>query len=162
MSDTDTPLEPMDEGSPRPPTRVPGVWGQIPVVVRIGLVALLLIAAGGVYAVTRLTSESSANLDNGVVQQLIPAEASKVPQQTQVGIDLADGYNASLSVNGIAIPDDQTDHIVAFSQVLFQPGAGKVFEKWDASVPTCVTATYWSYDTGPSQSTLRTWCFSVV
>ena len=162
MSDIDTPLEPTDEGSPRPPTRVPGVWAQIPVLVRIGLVALLLIAAGGVYAVTRLTSESSANLDNGVIQQLIPAEASQVPQQAQVGIDLADGYDASLSVNGVPIPDDQTDRIVAFNQVLFQPGEGKVFQKWDASVPTCVTASYWRYDQGPGQATMRTWCFSVV
>ena len=161
VSDPHAPLEPTDEGSPRPPTRVPGVWAQIPVLVRIALVGLLLVAAGGIYAITRQDSESSTNLDSGVIQQLIPAEASQVPQQAQVGIDLADGYNASLAVNGVAIPDDQTDRIVAFNQVLFQPGPGKVFEKWDASVPTCVTATYWKYDT-PSATTPRTWCFTVV
>ena len=161
VPDTDAPRDQTDEGSPRPPTRVPGVWAQIPMPVRIALVVLLLVAAGGIFAVTRQTSESSANLDNGVIQQLIPAEASQVPQQAQVGIDLADGYNASLAVNGVAIPDDQTDRIVAFNQVLFQPGPGKVFEAWDASVPTCVTATYWKYDT-PDVTTPRTWCFSVV
>jgi len=162
VTDTESPLEPADEGSVRPPTRVPGVWGQIPVPVRIGLAVLLLVAAGGVYAVTRLTSQSSANLDNGTIQQLIPAEASQVPQQAQVGIDLADGYTASLSVNGVEIPEDQIDRVIAFNQVLFQPGPGKVFQSWSADVPTCVTATYWKYETGPGQSTLRTWCFSVV
>lgn len=161
VSDPETPLEPSDEGSPRPPTKVPGVWNQMPVLVRVGLVALLLVAAGGVVLVSRQESQSSTNLDGGIIEQLIPADGAKAPQQTQIGIDLAEGYNASLSVNGQPIPDDQLDRIQAFNQVLFQPGPGKEFEKWDATVPTCVTATYWTY-ASPAQTTLRTWCFSVV
>jgi hypothetical protein len=165
VSDIDAPADPDSapepEGSPRPPTRVPGVWAQIPVLMRVVLVLLLVIAGLGVYGVTKLTSESSASLDNGVIEQLIPADGDKLLQQASVGIDLQTGYTASLAVNGTAIPDDQLDKIVAFNRVMFQPGSGKVFSAWPAG-KNCVVATYWKFETGPSQSSTRTWCFSVV
>jgi hypothetical protein len=157
VSDTEIPLEP----SPRPPTRVPGVWAQMPLPVRVGLIALLVVAASGIYAVTRLHFQSSANLDNGVVEQLIPADGDKLLQQARIGIDLQTGYNASLAVNGVALPEDQVDRIAAFNQVLFQPGPGKAFEAWPAG-RNCIVATYYKYETGPTQSSSLTWCFSVV
>ena len=157
--DTESAIDPDFEGSPRPPTRVPGVWKQIPLAVKILLAALLLVAAGGIFSANRLTNESTAVFGNGTIQQVTPNNNDKIPQQGQVGIKLATGYKATLTVNGIPVPDDQIDEIAAFNQFLFQPGSGKVVEAWPAG-QNCVTATYFQYATGPSQPSTYTWCFT--
>jgi hypothetical protein len=148
-------------GSPRPPTKVPGVWRQIPFGVKILLVGLLLAASVGIYSASRLTSQSEAQFDNGVVVQLIPNDGDKVLQQAQAGIRLADGYTGTLTVNGVPVPDDQLDRVQALNEILFQPGDAKIVEAWPAG-ENCLVATYWKSATGPTQSSTHTWCFSVV
>ena len=61
-----------DEGSPRPPTRVPGVWKQMPMAVRILMVALLLVAVGGIWALSRQSLASSSNLAGGTIVRAHP------------------------------------------------------------------------------------------
>ena len=165
MPDRDADVEPEIEtefaGSVRPPTKVPGVLREIPLPVKILLVGLLLATAAGIYAANRLTSQSEAQFDNGVVVQLIPNDGDKVLQQAQVGIRLADGYTGSLVANGVAVPDDQINRVPALNEILFQPGDGKILSAWPAG-KNCVVATYWKFETGPSQSSTHTWCFSVV
>jgi len=102
-----------------------------------------------------------AVINNGVVQQLIPTDGSKVLQQDKVGIKLADGYTGTLTANGIPVPDDQIDRVQALNQVLFQPGDGKVVTAWPPG-QNCMVATYWKFETGPTQSSTHTWCFSAV
>ena len=150
-------------GSPRPPTRVPGVWSQMPVAVRVLLVALLLVAAGGIAVLTRFSSGSSADLAGGTIIQLIPADGSNILQQDQIGIILATGYTTKLSVNGTSIPQSQI-HTVAFqdqTQFTFEPGPGKAFSNWPAG-KSCVLATYWRLSAGPNHSSVQQWCFTVV
>jgi len=145
--------------SPRPPTRAPGMWGQIPLPVKILLGVLLIVAVGGIYTVSQLSSESSGGLAGGVIEQLIPAKSSKILQQDQIGIDLQTGYSANLAVNGVPIPEDQVTRVSGLDEVLFQPGAGKVFEQWPAG-QNCVVATFWANDVGPAQSRTQSWCFT--
>ena len=161
VSDTEPEIEPEFAGSPRPPTKVPGVWRQLPVAIKLLLVGLLLVASAGIYTASKLTSQSEAQFDNGVVVQLIPNDGDKVLQQAQVGIRLADGYTGSLTANGVPVPDDQVDRVQALNEVLFQPGDGKIIDAWPAG-KNCIVATYWKFETGPSQSSTHTWCFSVV
>lgn len=148
-----------DDGSPRPPTRAPGMWNEIPLPVKVLLGVLLLIAIGGIYFVSQSSSESSGGLDGGVIEQLIPAKSSKILQQDQIGIDLQTGYSADLAVNGVAIPEDQITRVSGLDEVLFKPGENKVFEQWPAG-QNCVVATYWANDVGPTQSKTISWCFT--
>ena len=148
-----------DYVSPRPPTKAPGMWGVIPLPVKILLGVLILVACGGIYAVSQSNSESSGGLDGGIIEQLIPAKNSKILQQDQVGIDLQTGYSADLAVNGVAIPEDQITRVSGLDEVLFQPGSGKVFEQWPAG-QNCVVAPYWANDVGPTQSKTVSWCFT--
>src|SRR6201999_183785 len=126
-----------------------------PLAVKGLLVVLLLVAVGGVYAVTRQESGSSANIDGGVIRELTPANNSKILQQEMIGIQLQPGYDASLAVNGIAIPDDQLHKVPATNEVDFTPGPNQVFTAWPAG-QNCINATYWAVVTGPSQSTGHT------
>jgi hypothetical protein len=148
-----------EDGSPRPPTRAPGMWAVIPLPVKILLGVLILIACGGIYAVSQSSSESSGGLAGGVIEQLIPAKNAKILQQDQVGIDLQTGYSARLAVNGVDIPDDQVTVVSGLDEFLFQPGPGKAFEQWPAG-QNCVVATFWANDVGPGQSRTQPWCFT--
>src|SRR3954452_20850438 len=67
VSDMEAEIEDDSGGSPRPPTKVPGVWRELPTAVKVLLVALVLIAGAGIFTATRLTSQSEAQFDNGVV-----------------------------------------------------------------------------------------------
>ena len=121
----------------------------------------LVIAVCVAILATQSASPNSANLDDGVVEQLIPADGDKILQQEPVGIDLAAGYDGTLAVNGVPIPDDQLQRVPQLNLVQFQPGPGKEIEQFPPG-QNCVVATFWRSETGPGQSTSRAWCFTVV
>jgi hypothetical protein len=152
-----------DLGSPRPPTRVPGVWKQMPVAVRILMVALLLVAVGAIWALSRQSLASSSNLAGGTVVELIPTDGSNILQQDQIGIVLKVGYRTQLSVNGTSIPvgQMQTVDYASQTQYTFTPGAGKAFTAWPAG-KSCVAARYWRIQDGPAHAASQDWCFTVV
>jgi hypothetical protein len=152
-------VDPDEDGSPRPPTKVPGVWRQIPLGVKVLLILLVLVACGGIAVVTQLSFESSGGLAGGAIEQLIPAKSSKILQQDEIGIDLQTGFSADLAVNGVPIPEDQVTRQSGLDTVLFQPGPDKVFEQWPAG-QNCVVATFWANDVGPQQSKTQSWCFT--
>ena len=66
-----------------------------------------------------------------VVERLIPPNGARELRQSELGIDLAPGYEGTLVVNGIEIPDDQLRHVPAQNQVFFTPGEGKAIEELD-------------------------------
>lgn len=128
-------------------------------------VVLVGVVVAGIVVLYQKASENTTDLDRGNIERLIPAPDAKVLQQEAFGIDLAPGFEASLTLtsgrNVTVIPDDQTSVVEALNQFTFVPGVGKAFE----TLPTgqnCVTATYWRTETGPNQSSTRTWCFTVL
>jgi len=124
-------------------------------------VVLVLIAAVATYALFQLAQNPGSNLEGGSIERLIPTPDSKILQQDQIGIDLASGYEATLAVNGTPLPLDELLIVPALNQVFYQPGPGKLIEQWPAG-RNCIVATFWRTETGPNQSTSRSWCFSVV
>ncbi len=119
---------------------------------------LAVVVAVAVVALLSVSGERTT-VDPGAVERLMPAHNSRVLQQEAVGIDLAPGYDASLTLNGTPIPADQLDRTTGLNIVMFQPGPGKVIEHLPPG-QSCVLATYWRLDTGPRESSARTWCFS--
>jgi len=152
-----------DQGSPRPPTKVPGVWKQMPMAIRILMLVLLVVAAGGIVVVSKQSLASSSNLAGGTIVNLIPTDGSNILQQDQIGIVLKTGYTARFAVSGTAIPQSQVQTVNYSSQVqfTFTPGSGKVFARWPAG-KSCVVASYWQVQNGPSHAASVDWCFTVV
>lgn len=127
----------------------------------LAYVALLAIAAVCFVIVSQLGTSGTTELDGGRIQRLIPTPGSKILQQDIIGIDMAPGYEASLSLNGVPLPLDQTYVVPQINQTTFRAGPDKVFETLPAG-QNCMIATYWQTAFGPAVSSSRTWCFTVV
>jgi hypothetical protein len=121
---------------------------------------LIVVVVVCVVVLFKKAQTGSNGLDNAAIDRLIPAPNAKILAQDNVGIDLADGYTATLTLNGTPIPDDQLTVVPQLNQVTFTPGPDKDIQLIPAQ-QNCLTATYWKLSTGPSQSQTQSWCFTV-
>ena len=134
----------------------------ISLLIAFGFVVLGLGFAGGAE-----DSEDISVTQNPAIDALIPDREAEILQGDQVGIDLADGFAAALTIEtsdgrNIPIPTDEVDGNFTdnLGRFLFRPGEGKVL---DALPPqsNCVTATYWPIVDPDDSRTIR-WCFQVT
>ena len=132
-------------------------------------VGLALAAAAGAlwiaYAATNTDDEGTpaeiAAAPN-VIERLVPPANSEQLRQSEIGIDLAPGYEAVLIVNSVRIPDDELRLVPEQNEVYFTPGEGKVIEELDGG-KVCVTALVWKSAVGQGpQDRPFSWCFDVT
>lgn len=128
--------------------------------VLLGLAAL----AGAVAILLALLLADTDNNDvtvtgNAAVDELIPPRSAEVLAQETVGIDLAPGYNARLTINGVEIPTDQLRHLPNLNRFTFRPDQGKVIERLQAE-QNCALVTYWRKEVGPAEADTISWCFT--
>ena len=97
-----------------------------------------------------------------IVEHLVPPANSEQLRQSELGIDLAPGYEAELIVNGIEIPTNQLRAVPEQNQVFFTPGEGKIIEELPGG-QVCVTAIAWKSSVGRSAMDRSfQWCFDVT
>ena len=96
---------------------------------------------------------------NTAVDELIPPRSAEVLAQETVGIDLAPGYDARLTINGVVIPPDQIRHLPSLNRFTFRPDQGRVIERLQAE-QNCALVAYWRQDVGPAEADTISWCFT--
>lgn len=134
------------------------------IAVTLGIVAYLLwyINANAV------TGDQSTSLSKpSYVLRLIPTSGASVLVQDRVGIDLANGYDAYLNLNGIEIRnvvvDPEADGLVrsGTGTISYQPADGHRVEQL-ASGENCVTAFIWKQEDGRDTAKPLRWCFTAT
>ena len=134
----------------------------MPKVIKFGVIpALLAVVVVAVWYLATRSSGSDGSPEAQVIEALVPGEAEATLQQGEVGIDLLTGWDASLTVDGIALPEGELDKLEDLGIVTYTPGPGKAVEFWRAG-QNCVSATFWQRATGPEQSFQRSWCFTAL
>jgi hypothetical protein len=100
--------------------------------------------------------------DAAVVENLLPSRNDQVPQQSNVGIDLVTGWEGTLVIGGVEIPEDELQVTPEIGLIEFTPGEGKAVEQLDPG-RNCVSAIIWriSDGRGVDDRTIP-WCFDVV
>jgi hypothetical protein len=147
-----TPSSPTDP-DPRQRVQYPRwIWA-----LGFGVVVIVALAIAGL----TLSGSDDDVSPGGAIEQLIPARDSQILQQEAVGVQLGAGYDASLAINGTAIPDLQLDKTPGLNLVLFQPGPDKAFEQLPPG-QNCVVVTSWRVETGRDDSSRFSWCFTVL
>ena len=149
------------------------------------LLASLAIAVGVVLiAIGLLRSVSGDEVTQlpDAIEDITPApDAEQVLQQTQVVVDLAEGYEAELTVDGVVLPTIRLDELAPVDvepgeQVEVPPGAifepgngtltftpaeGTAIETFDPGSHS-VTVTYWRSADGRNTARSYSWTFEVI
>jgi len=126
----------------------------------ISMFVLAAVSGGG-------NADDISVTQNPAIDALIPAREAEILRGDQVGIDLAEGYQAALQIETsddrtIQIPSNQLDDNLQDNLGIFtfRPGEGKVLNVLPPQ-SNCVTATYWPV-TDPNLSQTIRWCFQVT
>jgi len=134
---------------------------------RVAMILAVTIAGGALFAGIRATQTGDPDpvTINGrpdVVEHFMPRQGAQALHQTEVGIDLAPGYEGTLLVNGVAIPDDELRIVREQNQVFFLPGPARTFESLPAG-RNCIAALVWKSAVGRGGGSDLTfdWCFDV-
>ena len=138
------PLNPVSGYSARPGLKVPDAY-------RTTLAALETLTAAAAW--TTRPAVGTSILVAGLHRPVALAQRLST-------IDLLSGWDASLVIDGRAIPDDQLSKVTSQGVVTFQPGPGKEFEFLQAG-QNCVVATYWPLSS-PEQKFTTNWCFTAT
>jgi hypothetical protein len=154
MSDTETPPVPRIRPGPKD-------WVRKIFISFLIVGALVGIFFTGKNATTGMDN-TSQNLPNSV-ERLLPASGDEVLRQAQVGLDLADGYKATLTINGTEIRSAEDGLItdLGTGQVLYQPGPDKPVESLNSG-QNCVIAMVWDELELESTAVPVSWCFDAT
>lgn len=131
------------------------------------MIAAALVGAGvALFAAIQATNTSdeppAGTSPPDVVEHLLPARGDEVLRQTEIGIDLAPGYEATLIVNGEPIPDDELRRVPEQNQVFFLPREGTVVPELPGG-RNCVTALVWRSAVGRGvDDQTFSWCFQAT
>jgi hypothetical protein len=153
----------MAEPQPNLPPTPADTRYRILVGLALAVVAVLLFAAVKLTNTGEDADEpASVRAAPGVVEHLQPPQGSQIPRQSEIGIDLAPGYDGTLIVDGVPIPGDQERRVPQQNQIYFTPGKGQVIEELRAG-QVCMTAVVWKSSVGRGNDDKSfNWCFGVT
>lgn len=169
--------EPFDPSTIRDPLPQPLFsWRRLVVVAALALAALCLVVAarsGGDQA------DSASGATSAIVSYQ-PVPGGRVLRQSEIGVVLEDGWDGRLTINGVAIPEDEmvgaidpnSDEYLSLPEelrdqgprpnnknvVMFQPGPGQAITEYDTGTVE-VTVRYWRIADGAE--TARTTTYTV-
>lgn len=129
---------------------------------RVVLTLLLLVGVGAIVLAFSRTETSGGADDitvsggDNAVEALIPGRNAETLSQSEVGIDLADGWTGNLALNGVDLREDEINRVDALNQVLYRPPDGL------DSGQNCVAALIWRVDESEEQGRTVSWCFEVT
>ena len=127
--------------------------------VLIGALVLLVVAFRLAVTGQDNTSESLPDF----VDRLIPTSGAEVLRQSSVGIDVANGYDGYLVINGVTIATAQDGLVkeLGTGLIQFTPGPGRPIESLDAD-RNCVVAMVWKASEGQGSAKPVSWCFTAT
>ncbi len=118
-------------------------------------IALLAIIGGAIL----LIPAGNPSLLPPAVERYAPNDGDIAINPITVVIDLKANYSAQFVIDGVRIPDSDVDSIVATGRYQFEPGPGKILERWTPGEHTVVA----TWVGGPSDTDTGTlvWTFRV-
>ena len=153
-----------DTSAPMPrPTSAPAPWSKGRYRLLVGALAAAALVALVVGVLVTDTAQPDAQGGYDAVERFVPAPGDEVLRQAELGIDLAPGYDGTLALNGVAIPEEDLRRVREQNEVYFTPGEGKAVERLLAG-SNCVTATVWKASDGAGTANDQTveWCFEAT
>ena len=151
---------------------------------RLVIVLLLAVAVGALVVAARAGGDDGSGVDlDRAILMYTPDPGGRVLRQSQVGVELAAGYDGRIAVNGVSIPEEEmVGAIVPGSEawerlspeqqrlgprpnnkslVMFQPGEGKAVTEYDTGAVD-VSVRFWKQSDGPDSARTVSYTIYVV
>lgn len=143
---------------------------------KIAILAIVAALVGLVWVANTATTGSDAASQSlpDEVDRLIPVSGGTILRQATVGIDVADGYTANLTIDGVTISDpiefaEGTGKLVCDGLVInaetgvitYTPRPDGLVERFETG-RNCVAANVWKVNAEPTSGRNVTWCFSAA
>ena len=126
---------------------------------RLVTTALLLLAAVvSVVGLQSVKDQRATICSHGVVTSLVPCPGDTDLRQGAIGVAMANGWQASLTVDNTPIPEDEV--VVRGQQYLFTPGPGTITGALTPGQHSA-TVSYYPTSLGPSAAQQFAWSFRV-
>lgn len=127
---------------------------------------LIAVAIVGLVFTVRMAVTGDGNTSAALpdsVDRLIPASGDEVLTQSEVGVDLAVGFDAYLILNGTEIrtESDGLNKDLGLGTVTFQPDEGRPVESL-LPEKNCVIAMVWPQMEGEDAAEPVSWCFNAA
>jgi hypothetical protein len=152
---------------------------------RLVIVAVLALAVLCLYIAGRSGGDSDPAVTSGAdvpIESYQPAPGGRVLRQSEVGVVLRDGYDGRITINGVAIPEEEMVGAIDPSSpeydalpedqrdlgprpnnknvVKYQPGPGKAVAEY-ATGSVEITIRYWRIADGPQAAQTTTYTVRV-
>ena len=140
---------------------------------RLVIVAVLAVAVGGIVVAARAGGGSGGAGADAAVVAYDPQPGGQVARQAPIGVELEAGYDGRLTIDGVAIPEEQMVGAIApgteaaaelpaeqrdlgprpnnKNLVKYQPGPGKAVTEYDTGAVQ-VSVRFWRIADGPQDS----------
>jgi hypothetical protein len=90
------------------------------------VISVILAAATALLFVglTGVSTKSGPTLPRGI-DGVIPSGSTLDVRQARIGVDLSDGYDGALQIDGNEVPDTELERVVGLNQLFYLPGPRK-------------------------------------
>lgn len=130
---------------------------------RIIIVSALLAVVAILLIISVTSSDTNpTRVVKGGVEKVTPPPGGILRPQSEVSVDLVDGYVGRLYIDGQVVPDDQIESVVALGQYTFRPGPGKIIESFRTGAHTARVVFWPSTADEPEVPEEFTWDFRVT
>jgi hypothetical protein len=94
------------------------------------------------------------------IESVFPVPGNLELRQVAVVADLAPGYTGYLAIDGVEVPEDQTQFVDALNTVTLKPSPGSDFGTFQPG-PHCATVFYRHIGDPREDSASYRWCFQL-
>lgn len=130
---------------------------------RIAIVAgaVLVVANLGVYLLSQSDTTNELRDFPEAIDSVQPAPGELSRPQDTITADLRSDLTGVLVLDGVEVPEDQTDRVVPLGQLSFRPGENKDLERLEPGTHTVVVLSWQQGKERPATPAGYSWTFRV-
>jgi len=137
-----------------------GSWFNVVTPRRLVTTALLLLAVVlSVYGLQSVKDQRTASCGFGPITRLYPCPGDRDLGQSEIGVEMAPGYQVQLTIDNTVVPQDQL--IVQGSGFFYTPGPGTATGSLNPG-PHTANVTYFLVTAGAATAQQFPWNFSTT
>ncbi len=125
---------------------------------RLIMTLIAAVAVGGIVFAFSGPTQDDGVTKPAAIESVFPVAGNLELRQVRISADLAPGYTGYLAIDGVEVPEDDIQFVLALNTVTLQPQPGSDFEQLGEGTH-CATVFYRQIGQPRANSSAYRWCF---